>query len=253
VQRDQGGGGAGLEDYWNAMRAAPNSGGMFIWSLLDEGIVRDDQNGVIDVAGYQAPDGILGPYREKEASYYTVKAIWSPVQIAVPNLTNFTGTVTVENRFDFTDLNECTFRWQLGWFPDPTNSARVLNTGFIATAIALAHADELHAVRRLQFLVVRPPPLRRPPRTFLVGPGPLPYPAGGVGPKRPRHRRAGDGGRFAQHTKREARVPDLGAGRGDGHRRLRLQLQSTPRREARRRRNGTCRRLILMATSTPKM
>ncbi len=124
-----GGGGAGLEDHWNAMRAAPNSGGMFIWALLDEGLVRDDQGGAIDVAGDLAPDGIVGPYREKEASYYTVKALWSPVQITAPNPATFNGTLAVENRFDFTDLNQCTFRWQLGRFPDPTERT---DAGFVA-------------------------------------------------------------------------------------------------------------------------
>jgi hypothetical protein len=116
-----GGGGAGLEDHWNAMRAAPNSAGMFIWALLDEGLVRDDWGGGIDVAGDLAPDGLLGPHREKEASYYTVKALWSPVQITAPNLAGFNGTLAVENRFDFTDLRQCTFRWQLGSFPNPTD------------------------------------------------------------------------------------------------------------------------------------
>jgi hypothetical protein len=70
------------------------------------------------LAGDLAPDGILGPYREKEASYYTVKALWSPVQITAPSLASFNGTLAVENRFDFTDLNQCTFRWQLGSFPE---------------------------------------------------------------------------------------------------------------------------------------
>jgi hypothetical protein len=126
-----GGGGAGLEDHWNAMRAAPNSGGMFIWALLDEGLVRDDQGSAINVAGDLAPDGILGPYREKEASYYTVKALWSPVQITAPNPATFNGTLAVENRFDFTDLNQCTFRWQLGRFPDPSDPTNGLNVGFL--------------------------------------------------------------------------------------------------------------------------
>lgn len=126
-----GGGGAGLEDHWNAMRAAPNSAGMFIWALLDEGLVRDDQGGVIDVAGDAAPDGIVGPHREKEASYYAVKALWSPVQITAPNPATFNGQLAVENRFDLTDLNQCTFRWQLGWFPDPTDPTNKLNAGFL--------------------------------------------------------------------------------------------------------------------------
>jgi hypothetical protein len=126
-----GGGGAGLADHWNAMRTAPNSGGMFIWALLDEGVARDDQGGTIDVAGDLAPDGIVGPYREKEASYYTVKALWSPVQITAPQPATFTGSLAVENRFDFTDLNQCSFRWQLGNFPDPTDSTNALNAGFL--------------------------------------------------------------------------------------------------------------------------
>lgn len=126
-----GGAGAGLEDHWNAMRAAPNSGGMFIWALLDEGLVRDDKNRAIDLAGDLAPDGILGPYREKEASYFTVKSLWSPVQITAPSLATFNGTLAVENRFDFTDLNQCTFRWQLGLFPNPSDSTNALNAGFL--------------------------------------------------------------------------------------------------------------------------
>jgi len=127
-----GGGGAGLEDHWTAMLAAPNSAGMFIWALLDEGLVRDDQGGAIDVAGDAAPDGILGPYREKEASYYTVKALWSPVQITAPNPATFPSALAIENRFDFTSLNQCTFRWELGWYPDPTDPTNALDSGFLS-------------------------------------------------------------------------------------------------------------------------
>jgi hypothetical protein len=124
-----GGGGAGLADHWNAMRAAPNGGGMFIWALLDEGLARDDLGGRIDVVGDQAPDGLVGPYREKEASYFTVKALWSPVQIAAPNPASFHGSLAVENRFDFTNLNQCKFRWELGWFPGPADSRDGFNIG----------------------------------------------------------------------------------------------------------------------------
>jgi hypothetical protein len=129
-----GGGGAGLADHWNAMRVAPNAGGMFIWSFADEGIVRDDQGGAVSVSGADAADGIVGPYREKEASYYSVKALWSPVQITAPNPATFSGSLAVENRFDFTHLNQCTFHWDLGWFPDPADSTAAQNTGFIVGA-----------------------------------------------------------------------------------------------------------------------
>ena len=118
-----GGGGASLQEYWDAMRTAPNGAGMFVWSWDDEGIIRIDQGGIMDVRGASAPDGIVGPYREKEASYYSYKKIYSPVQIGAPDPATFTGTLAVSNRFDFTDLSQCTFDWQLGWYPDPTDPA----------------------------------------------------------------------------------------------------------------------------------
>ena len=116
-----GGGGACLADLWEFFRTAPNSGGLFLWSWDDAGI-RHDDTGVMDVSGSSGPDGIVGPYREKEASYYTVKSIFSPVQIDAPNVTMFTGTLTVSNRYDFTSLNQCAFNWQLGWFFDATDA-----------------------------------------------------------------------------------------------------------------------------------
>ena len=46
-----GGGGAGLADYWELMRKSPVLGGAFLWVLFDEGIKRPD--GTIDCAGNQ--------------------------------------------------------------------------------------------------------------------------------------------------------------------------------------------------------
>lgn len=127
-----GGGGACLAEFWDAFRNSANGGGMFLWSFIDEGYVRADQGGVMDVRGQSAPDGIVGPYREKEASYYTCKAVFSPVQIGVPNPAAFTGTLAVSNRFDFTDLSQCQFSWQLGWFADATDPANSFSTNALA-------------------------------------------------------------------------------------------------------------------------
>ena len=46
-----GGAGAGLDDYWNAMRASKVSAGGFIWVFADEGVQRGDSNNIIDVKG----------------------------------------------------------------------------------------------------------------------------------------------------------------------------------------------------------
>ncbi|WP_233225765.1 glycoside hydrolase family 2 TIM barrel-domain containing protein [Amycolatopsis sp. CA-126428] len=124
-----GGGGAGLNDYWKLLGTAPRSAGGFLWAFVDEGVVRDDLGGVIDTAGNAAPDGILGPFREKEASFFTIKDIWSPVQLAVPEYyattfpADFDRTVEVVNRYDFTSLNRCRFTWQLLIFAAPGSAS----------------------------------------------------------------------------------------------------------------------------------
>ncbi len=119
-----GGHGAGLEDYWNLMLSNPLSAGAFLWVFSDEGVVRSDKNGEIDTWKNNAPDGIVGPYREKEGSFYTIKEIWSPVHVEDKYITpDFDGTLKVENRYHYTNLNQCTFQWQWVQFPDPEGSS----------------------------------------------------------------------------------------------------------------------------------
>jgi len=115
-----GGHGAGLNDYWNLIYHSPVGAGGFLWALVDEGVVRTDKNGAIDTDGNHAPDGIMGPYRQKEASFYTIKEIWSPIQIGLQSLPeDFSGRLKLENRYSFTDLQDCRFHWQLATFPRP--------------------------------------------------------------------------------------------------------------------------------------
>ena len=78
----------------------------------------------------KAPDGIVGPYRQPEASYYSYKSTYNPAQVTagpVPGAA-FNGTLPVENRFTFTSLNQCTYDWQLGWYPDANDPSNIFNT-----------------------------------------------------------------------------------------------------------------------------
>ena len=70
-----GGHGAALEDFWNLMMMHPHAAGGFLWALHNEGVVRQDRHDSIDVAGNAAPDGIVGPHREREGSYYTIREL----------------------------------------------------------------------------------------------------------------------------------------------------------------------------------
>ncbi len=112
--QDDGGAGAALADFWELHWNSKKGAGGFLWALVDEGIVRTDLNNIIDVNGVNAPDGIVGPHREKEGSFYAIREIYSPVKIWMKDLpANFNGIIPVENRYHFTNLNQCTFHWGL--------------------------------------------------------------------------------------------------------------------------------------------
>lgn len=119
--QDDGGGGSAMSDFWELhWNAKKKSGGGFIWALLDEAIVRTDNNNVLDADGLNANDGILGPHREKEGSFYALKEIFSPVKIWMTELPqNFSGSIEVENRYHFTNLLQCRFQWALVNFRKP--------------------------------------------------------------------------------------------------------------------------------------
>ncbi len=115
-----GGGGAGLEDYWTAIESSPVGGGGFIWDLADEAVVRTDQGGSLDAFSTYAADGIVGPHHEKEGSYLTVRDVWCPVRITTPKLDGMSAVkLELENHYDFNSLEKCRFDWKLLRFPGP--------------------------------------------------------------------------------------------------------------------------------------
>jgi len=109
-----GGHGAGLEDYWEAMWRNPLAAGGFLWDFADEGVVRKDKHDSIDTDGNHGADGIVGPFHEKEASYYAIKEIWSSVHVEKKEITTgFDGKLMIENRYHYTNINQCGFTWKL--------------------------------------------------------------------------------------------------------------------------------------------
>ncbi|HYU42045.1 MAG TPA: glycoside hydrolase family 2 TIM barrel-domain containing protein, partial [Vicinamibacteria bacterium] len=115
-----GGGGAGLDDYWSLVTKSRVSAGGFLWSFADEAVRRTDRGGALDTDGNHAPDGVVGPYREKEGSFYSIRDIWSPIQVPLKALgETFDGRVPIENRYDFTNADRCRFRVRLVRFRGP--------------------------------------------------------------------------------------------------------------------------------------
>lgn len=120
--QDDGGGAAGLKDYWDLMYNSANAGGGFLWVFSDEAIVRTDLNNLLDANKVNANDGVLGPHREKEGSFYAIREIYSPVKVDFSSVNDdFNGEIKVENQYFFTNLNKCKFELQLVNFPSPFN------------------------------------------------------------------------------------------------------------------------------------
>lgn len=139
-----GGHGAGLQDFWNLMLQHSYNAGGFLWSLADEGMVRTDKDGSIDTDGNHAPDGILGPHREKEGSFFAIKEIWCPVLISQKDIpVHFDGRLVIENRYLYSNLKQCTFKWKLVSFPLPfqTTTGVIINTSGNCAPVSLAPGE----------------------------------------------------------------------------------------------------------------
>ncbi len=136
-----GGHGAGLDDYWKMMMHNPRCAGGFLWDLADQGVVRTDRNDSIDCVGNYAADGIVGPHHEKEGSYFTIKEVWSPVQIMFDP--GKPQQLTVSNRFQFTNLKDCRFSYRYLSLPTTSHQqSAVLNAGNLPSPDVLPGATD---------------------------------------------------------------------------------------------------------------
>lgn len=162
-----GGHGAGLEAYWRNYEASPLAAGGFLWVLADEAILRTDKPGTVyDSDGNNAPDGILGPHREKEGSFFTIKEIWSPVQIK-PIIINrkWDGKLFIENKYFFTNLTDCSFKWQAFGTGIGSSDKKLLGSGIVASpdaepgetvAVSIDCSNALQDADIFQFAAVDP-------------------------------------------------------------------------------------------------
>ncbi len=165
-----GGGGAALWDYWEVMRKSRMRAGGFIWALLDECVARTDRGGRLDCSGNQGADGVVGPHREREGSFYAVREIWSPVQITGPQELTEAPSVSfaLENRFDFTDLDECTFEWRLARFPTPYEA----RSGHVTLAAGRFKGPHVPPHGAGELRLELPPPRRRADALYLTAKDP---------------------------------------------------------------------------------
>lgn len=114
------GGGAGLRDFWDRWLTNPMFAGGFIWVYCDEAPARTDRGGILDSDESNAPDGLVGPRREKEGSFWAVRSQWSPIQLRPLLITDhFDGSFLLTNEFTFTRLDRCKMQYRILQTPTP--------------------------------------------------------------------------------------------------------------------------------------
>lgn len=128
------GGGAGLEDFWASWTEHPLFAGGFIWAFVDEAVARTDRNGELDTNFDMGNDGIVGPYREKEGSFWAIRDIWAPIQLRKLFITpSFRGDFYVTNKYLYTRLDRCTMHYRVKQIGTPADAAesRIIASGTI--------------------------------------------------------------------------------------------------------------------------
>ena len=113
-----------FKEYWDVMKKHPVLQGGFIWDWVDQGLLEtteDGENywtyggdyGPADVPsdGNFCINGLVNPDRKPKPSLYEVKKIHQFINFESIDLNS--GSIKISNEYDFTNLNEFSFSWEL--------------------------------------------------------------------------------------------------------------------------------------------
>jgi beta-galactosidase len=113
-----------LQDYWNVIEKYPKLQGGLIWDWVDQGILRTDENG----EKYWAYGGDFGEEGVPSDGNFCINGLTWPDRTGKPGLTEVkkvyqyigfepvdlnTGLVKIKNKYDFTNLSEFNFDWEV--------------------------------------------------------------------------------------------------------------------------------------------
>ena len=108
--------GQALKANWDHIWPADNIVGSFIWEWQDQGIAdKFGAKSERDAEGLRNNNikGVVDGWRNPKPEYFNIKMVYSPVTIVAHEVTpdNNSCTVTIQNRYSFTNLSELTCKW----------------------------------------------------------------------------------------------------------------------------------------------
>ncbi|MGB5318784.1 glycoside hydrolase family 2 TIM barrel-domain containing protein [Eudoraea sp.] len=111
-----------LQDYWDVIEAYEVMQGGFIWDWVDQGLLTENEKGLNywayggDLGGYDFQNdanfclnGLVNPDRTAHPSLYEVKKVYQFVKF----IHKGKNEIEIVNKYDFTNLSEFDFSWEL--------------------------------------------------------------------------------------------------------------------------------------------
>ncbi len=113
-----------LQDYWDVIERYPKLQGGFIWDWVDQGFLRTNENGEkywtyggdygeegIPSDGNFCINGLVWPDRTTHPGLNEVNKVYQYVGFEAVDLNK--GLVKITNKYDFTNLSEFIFEWEV--------------------------------------------------------------------------------------------------------------------------------------------
>ncbi len=112
-----------LADYWEIVDGSPYLQGGFIYDWVDQALLYKDDNGDeyfayghdyhpnMPTDGNFLNNGLVNPYREPHPHLHEVKKVYQPVAFKAIDIKK--GAFEIENKYDFTNLEELDILWSI--------------------------------------------------------------------------------------------------------------------------------------------
>lgn len=113
-----------FQTYWNIIHSSKHMQGGFIWDWVDQGIQAYDAQGKLfyayggDLGSAHlyndenfCSNGLVAADRTPHPGIYEVKKVYQNISFKAKDISK--GNITIQNYFDFTNLSEFDFKWQL--------------------------------------------------------------------------------------------------------------------------------------------
>jgi len=113
-----------LQDYWDVIEKYPKLQGAFVWDWVDQGILQTDENGEkywayggdfgeegVPSDGNFCINGLTWPDRTGKPGLAEVKRVYQYVGFKPVDIK--AGIISVKNKYDFTNLSDFDFDWEV--------------------------------------------------------------------------------------------------------------------------------------------